>query len=112
MMASVRLEHALLNVESEHTVHAMLELTAPPASEGAARPPLHLALVIDRSGSMAGPKLEVTKQAAAFLVRRLEPTDELALIAYDEHVDLLAALAPVDHALLPVIESIFRGGQT
>jgi Ca-activated chloride channel family protein len=86
MKASVRLEHQLLAVESEHTVHAMLELVAPPAPEGAARPPLHLALVIDRSGSMGGPKLEVTKQAAAFLVRRLEPTDELALIAYDEHV--------------------------
>ncbi|MCA1842449.1 MAG: VWA domain-containing protein, partial [Actinobacteria bacterium] len=74
--------------------------------------PLHLALVIDRSGSMAGPKLEVTKQAAAFLVRRLEPTDELALIAYDEHVHLVAPLAAVDHALLPVIASITPGGST
>src|SRR5438309_475697 len=53
MKASVRLEHALLAVESEHTVHAMLELTAPQAPEGATRPPLHLALVIDRSGSRA-----------------------------------------------------------
>jgi len=110
--ANVRLEHQFLAVESEHTVHAMLELAAPPALHGAPRLPLHLALIIDRSGSMAGPKLEVTKQAAAFLVRRLEPTDELALIAYDDHVDLVAPLAPVDHALLPVIGSIFSGGQT
>jgi Ca-activated chloride channel family protein len=112
MKASVRLEHKFLAVESEHTVHAMLELTAPPAPEGASRPPLHLALVIDRSGSMAGPKLEVTKDCAAFLVRRLEPTDELAVIAYDESVDLLAPLAPVDHALTAAIYSIPPGGQT
>jgi hypothetical protein len=52
MMARVRLEHQLLAVESEHTVLAMLELTAPPAPDGTTRPPLHVALVIDRSGSM------------------------------------------------------------
>lgn len=112
MKATVRLEHQLLAVESEQTVHAMLELTAPPAPERASRPPLHLALVIDRSGSMAGPKLEVTKQCAEFLVRRLEPSDELALIAYDDEVNLLAPLAPVDQGLLPVLASIVPGGQT
>lgn len=78
MKATVRLEHQLLAVEAEHTVHAMLELTAPAAPTVRQRPPRHLALVIDRSGSMAGPKLEVTRECAAFLVRRLAPTDELA----------------------------------
>jgi secreted protein with Ig-like and vWFA domain len=81
MKASVRLEHQLLAVESEHTVHAMLELTAPPPPDEASRPPRHLALVIDQPGSMAGPKLDVTKQCAEFLVLRLHATDELALIA-------------------------------
>ena len=43
----------VLAVETEHRVHCMLELTAPPAPAGRVRPPLHLALVLDRSGSMA-----------------------------------------------------------
>jgi Ca-activated chloride channel family protein len=111
--ANVRFEHQLLAVESEHQVNCMLELLAPAAPQGQARPPLHLALVIDRSGSMAGPKLEVTRECAAFLVRRLAPTDELALIAYDDEVQLLAPLAPVDtDVLLPIIASIQPGGQT
>ncbi len=98
MQASIRLEHHLLAVEAEHRVHAMLELVAPPAPEGRERPPLHLALVIDRSGSMAGPKLETTKECAAFLVRRLAPTDELALVTYDDEVQLLSPLVPVGDA--------------
>jgi len=92
----------------------MLELLAPAAPAGRPRPPLHLALVIDRSGSMAGPKLETTKECAAFLVRRLAPTDELALVTYDDSFQLVAPAAPVADAgqALGAIASIHPGGQT
>ena len=44
---------------------------------------VNVALVLDRSGSMAGRKLEVTKACAAYLARRLAPTDRIALVTYD-----------------------------
>ena len=110
---TTRFEHQLLAVETEHRVHCMLELTAPPAPTGRVRPPLHPALVLDRSGSMAGRKLEVVRECAAFLMRRLAPTDELAIVAYDQDVRLVAPLAHVDLAsLLPRIAAIHSGGQT
>lgn len=113
MKVNARFEHQLLAVESEHQVHCMLELTAPPAPAGRVRPPLHLALVLDRSGSMAGRKLEVVRECAAFLVRRLAAPDELALVNYDQDVDLVSPLAPADQAaLLPRIAGIQSGGQT
>ena len=68
MQASVRLDHSLLAVEGEHDVHAMVEICAPAAPDSDGRPPLRVALVLDRSGSMAGAKLEVAKRCASWLV--------------------------------------------
>lgn len=114
MEATVRLDHELLAVETEHAVHVMLELTAPPAPSDRPRPPLQLALVIDRSGSMTGRKIEVTRECAAFLARRLAATDELALVTFDDVVDLVAPLAPVGdgQALLSAIRGIEARSQT
>jgi Ca-activated chloride channel family protein len=112
MEANIRLDHELLAVEGEHTVHAMLELSAPAGPTNKPRPPLRLALVIDRSGSMGGPKLEVAKQCASYLVHRLAPTDHLALVTYDDEVELVSPLVPVNQALLSAIAAVFAGGST
>jgi Ca-activated chloride channel family protein len=115
MRATVRFEHELLAVESEHDVWCMLELVAPPAPPKGERRPLAVSLVIDRSGSMAGRKLEVTRACAAFLVERMASVDHLSIVAYDQEVQLLAPLTPVDgnrEALLSAIRQIHHGGQT
>jgi Ca-activated chloride channel family protein len=113
MHASVRLDHTLLAVEGEHDVHAMLELSVPAPADTAARAPLVLALVLDRSGSMDGPKLAVAKRCAAWLASRLRPEDELALVDYDDEVRLLAPLAPArERALLKALAAVQAGGQT
>lgn len=53
------------------------------------RPPVNLALVIDRSGSMAGDKIVRAREAALEAVRRLAADDIVALIAYDSSVRTL-----------------------
>jgi Ca-activated chloride channel family protein len=111
--ASVRLDHTLLAVEGEHDVHAMLELSVPALADAEARPPLRLALVLDRSGSMGGAKLAIAKRCAAWLASRLRPEDELALVDYDDEVRLLAPLAPArERELLRVLGAVQAGGQT
>lgn len=99
MDAKIRIDHELLAVEAEHSVHCMLELNVPEASSDG-RVPLNIALVIDRSGSMCGGELDVAKECARFLVRRMTPDDRLALVAYDDEIDLVAPLAPVDTAAI------------
>ena len=51
--------------------------------------PINLALVLDRSGSMAGAKLEKAKQAAGVALDQLGPDDVFSLVAYDDEVQVL-----------------------
>lgn len=113
MQANVRLEHQLLAVEGEHDVHCMLELEAPPHPREGRRLPLHLALVLDRSGSMAGEKLRVALACARYPVRRLRPVDRFALVTYDHEVELRVPLAPVDPLRVEAaLAGVRPGGQT
>ncbi len=60
----------------------------PPARDD--RPKLNLALVIDRSGSMAeARKLDFVKTAAHQLVDRMAPDDILSIVTYDDQVQAL-----------------------
>lgn len=51
--------------------------------------PINLALVLDRSGSMAGAKLEKAKQAAGVALDQLGPDDIFSLVVYDDEVSVL-----------------------
>jgi len=53
------------------------------------RPPVNLALVIDRSGSMFGDKIEKAREAALEAVRQLAADDIVSVIAYDSRVETL-----------------------
>ena len=74
-----------------------LTLRAPQAPEthNTARKPLNLAFVLDRSGSMAGDKLALVKQAVAFGVTQLNAEDRAAVVTYDNRVQVLAESAPM-----------------
>lgn len=82
---------------------------------GAKRSPVNLALVIDRSGSMSGYKLQQAKQAARHLVNLLRDTDRLAIVHYGSDVKSLpsmAATASNRARMLEYIEGIWDEGGT
>ena len=75
----------------------LISVMAPPAPlTSNKRPPLNLALVIDRSGSMDGTSLSQARKAARFLARELTPDDRLAIVCFDHEADVLVSSRPVD----------------
>jgi Ca-activated chloride channel homolog len=66
-----------------------VSLATRPAPKGQARPPHDVTLVLDRSGSMGGGPMEAAKAAAKRVIERLEPTDAVNVIAFDDMVDVL-----------------------
>ncbi len=77
--------------------------------------PLSVALVLDRSGSMRGARLEAAKGAVKHFIDQLNPNDEVCLVTYDEQVTVPLPLTKVSgfRPLLPeILSSISSGGST
>jgi Ca-activated chloride channel homolog len=64
-------------------------------NESAKKIPLNLSLVIDRSGSMAGEKMEFAKKAAKDIIDKLSPSDFVSVVIYDEYIDVIQTAVPV-----------------
>jgi Ca-activated chloride channel homolog len=83
--------------------------------QGTSRSPVNLALVIDRSGSMSGFKLNQAKQAARALVSQLRPEDRLTIVHYGSDVKAMEGIfaTPENHdRLLAYIDGIWDDGGT
>jgi uncharacterized protein with von Willebrand factor type A (vWA) domain len=68
------------------------ELTDAFASEAAPMPPdgpQAVVLVIDRSGSMSGAKLEAAKESARMVAEVLSPNDTIAVVGFDSEASVL-----------------------
>src|SRR3954447_16268232 len=85
-------ERRLLPAGRSSERYLRLAATAPEGKE-MARLPLNLALVLDRSGSMDGDKLERDTEAAAYCLRSPTSAVRCCLVVYDDHVQVLAASA-------------------
>ncbi len=85
-----------------------------PAGHAARRPPQAIALVIDRSGSLAGRPLAEARRCAAHVVSKLRPSDSVSLVQFDNRVKRLRSAAPLGDgaALRTAIAGIREGGNT
>ncbi len=59
------------------------------------RTPANIAIVLDKSGSMAGEKLESAKQAARMAVSLLNENDIISIVSYDSTVNVLVPATKV-----------------
>lgn len=91
-----------------------VSLTGEPTSSKAKRPPVNIAIVLDRSGSMQGDKIKHAKLAAITAVERLSSDDIISIVSYDTTVQIVvpATKARDKEAIRRGIESIEVAGNT
>ncbi len=110
----VELDRAVLPAGGPQRAVVKVTLDAPRPPDGAGRSPVNLALVLDRSGSMSGDKIERAKEAAIEAVRRLGEEDLVSVVVYDHEVETIvpAQLAANAEWIEGRIRSIRSRGNT
>ncbi|WP_019876713.1 vWA domain-containing protein [Sporichthya polymorpha] len=114
MKLNAMLDVAVVAHEAEDEVTVLVDLEAPAAPVDTTRAPASLQVVLDRSGSMAGPPLEGAKAALVALIRRLEPTDNFGLVTFDDSAQVVVAAGPLTdkEGAIRAVESVHSGGTT
>ena len=93
MDIDLRTDRHLIRANGASNRYLLARFTAPPSEQRRSRPPVNVAFVIDRSGSMSGEKIHLAKQAVQTAISLLRPTDRFAIVAYDDQIEIVAAAA-------------------
>ena len=111
-------ERAAYASATEASLLAVASLQAPPSPVDAARAPLELVAVLDRSGSMQGKKMALMKETLSLLVTRsgLQAQDKLGIVVFDQDVQIVLPLTSMDQEgrlkAKAAIDAVCVGGTT
>lgn len=95
MSLTLAQDRKLVRDTSPSTRYLLATIQAPEQDDAEPRAPLNVALVIDRSGSMAGAKIVQARQAASYALGLLDAVDRAAVVAYDDIITVLASSKPI-----------------
>lgn len=97
--------------QTPQVAYLLVEATPAAAAEAV---PLNFCLVLDRSGSMKGPKLAALKDAVRRVVETLTSQDVVSIVLFDDTVHVLTPATPAADkaALLAQVASIEEMGGT
>jgi Ca-activated chloride channel family protein len=109
-----RLNKASLPVMNTQQLVYVLVDAVPGAAMAQVQMPLNLSLVLDKSGSMQGKKIENLRQAAKLVVDRLGPQDTISIVAFSDRKYLIAESQAISDKgeLKKRIDRIRDGGGT
>ncbi|MEE2038240.1 VWA domain-containing protein [Nocardiopsis sp. CT-R113] len=95
MHLSALLDFDAVPLDTDDAVSVLLDVTAPEREEDTARPPATLQVVLDRSGSMGGSRLDGAVRALLGLVDRLAPSDNFGVVSFNEQARVEIPAGPL-----------------
>lgn len=110
----VAMSSPVLKAEEKQTTFLKVGLTGFKMARRGQRLPVNIALVLDKSGSMSGAKIEEARKAAIAAVQNLNANDVVSVVTYDSTVQVLVpATKLTDKGMVcQRIRSIEAGGRT
>lgn len=83
----------LVRLDEPQMLYIIVELQAPEETRQAPAPPLNVALVLDRSTSMQGEKMDIVKATAIQVLRNLRPQDILSVVTFSDRAEVIIPAA-------------------
>ena len=83
----------LIRLDESQMLYIILDLETPAEARAAPAPPLNVCLVLDRSTSMQGEKMDMVKATAIQVLRNLRPQDILSVVAFSDRAEVIIPAA-------------------
>jgi len=83
----------LVRLNENQLIYALLEWKPRKSENEFDTPPLNVCLVLDRSTSMKGEKIEMVKASALHLIRNLKDDDLLSVVTFSDRAEVLISAA-------------------
>jgi Ca-activated chloride channel family protein len=111
---SAQLDVQVVAVEAADEVSVLVDLMAPTVSTSKERRPATLQVVLDRSGSMAGPPLTGAIEALCALVARLDDRDNFGVVVFDNATQVVVPAGPLSDKprVVGLLKQVEPGGMT
>ncbi|MCP4356459.1 MAG: VWA domain-containing protein [Chloroflexi bacterium] len=99
--------------DSDQRLYVLVDIRPPKQSVGQ-QLPLNLCLVIDRSTSMHGRRLEAVRAAVELVVEKLSPSDVLSIVSFSDRADIVSPAEPLTNKTIVIshLRSIQASGGT
>lgn len=76
-------------LEEPQLFYVLLELDTPKQPDPKDLPPIHVCLVVDRSNSMRGERIEMVRQNIVQLSKKLRSKDRLSIVAFSDRAEVV-----------------------
>ncbi len=94
--------------------YALLELECTKGLNPQDLPSVHICLVVDRSTSMRGERMDMVRSNISKLVRSMRPKDKLTIVAFSDKAEVIVPISEVSepHLIDSVMNHLSVGGAT